>query len=63
MPDKETAVTQYKVIGTRAVAGVAPGGVVELAPEDAAYLVEIGHLEVFATRKSKTTPETSEGGE
>lgn len=53
----------YKVVGSRAVAGVEPGGQVELPDEEAAWLIEVGHLEVIAARKTqKIISETSEDG-
>ncbi len=66
---------KYQIVGPRAVAGVLPGGVVEFDPDEAAWLIEAGHLAAIAT-KSKTKapkvevvddnqsdPELSEGGE
>jgi len=56
-------VALYKVAGRRAVAGVEPGGQVELSDEEASWLVEVGHLEVIAARKTqKIISETSEDG-
>lgn len=44
---------QYTVIGRHSVAGVEQGGVVELDPEEAGWLIEAGHLAVIATPRSK----------
>jgi hypothetical protein len=41
---------KYKIVGPRSVAGIAPGGVVEFDVEEAAWLVEAGHLAPFATK-------------
>jgi hypothetical protein len=56
---------KYTVTGTRSVAGVAPGGVVELDGELVDHLVEVGHLApVVATKspqKSDSKPSTKDG--
>lgn len=66
---------KYRVSGPRVVAGVEPGGTLELSPVEAAWLIEAGHLSEIATRKSTTKAakakavvnesdnDTSEGGE
>lgn len=54
--------TKYRVIGRNAVEGVPTGGEVEL-DGDVTYLIEGGHIEVIAARKSqKIDPEMSEDG-
>jgi uncharacterized protein YhdP len=68
---KGNGVAKYKVIGPHSVAGVETGGVVELDPEEAGWLVEAGHLELDATPKPKakaagihqSDPELNKGGE
>lgn len=40
---------KYKIVGPRSVAGVEPGGVVEFSSEEAGWLIEAGHLALFAT--------------
>lgn len=53
---------KYRVIGPHAVEGVPTGGIVEF-DFDVTYLVEGGHIEVIAARKSqKIDPEMSEDG-
>lgn len=55
---------KFKVVGNHAVAGVSPGGQVEFTDEEAAWLIEAGHLEAVATRKSvKQTSDQSEDGD
>jgi len=51
-------VAKYKVVGPCVVAGVAPGGIVELEGELIPHLIEVGHVAPIATkspRKSDTT--------
>lgn len=55
---------KFKVVGNHAVAGVPTGGEVEFTDEEAAWLIEAGHLEAVATRKSvKKNSEPSEDGD
>lgn len=56
---------KYKVIGPRAVAGVQPGGIVELEGELVPHLVDVGHLEVVATKspQKKSEPAETKDGE
>ena len=53
---------KYRVIGRNAVEGVPTGGIVEL-DGDVDRLIEGGHIEVIAARKTqKIISETSEDG-
>ncbi len=53
---------KYRVVGPHAVDGVETGGVVEF-DGDVDRLIEGGHIEVIAARKSqKIDPEMSEDG-
>lgn len=66
---------KYQIVGPRPVAGVEPGGVVEFHPEEAAWLIEAGHLAPIATKSkakaakvevvedNQSDSELSEGGE
>lgn len=53
---------KYRVVGRNAVEGVPTGGIVEL-DGDVDRLIEGGHIEVIAARKTqKIISETSEDG-
>jgi hypothetical protein len=49
---------KYKVVGPHAVAGVAPGGVVELEGELIPHLVEVGHVAPVATKSPQKSDQT-----
>ena len=54
--------TKYRVVGRNAVEGVPTGGLVEL-DGDVDRLIDGGHIEVIAARKTqKIISETSEDG-
>lgn len=55
---------RVKVIGTRAVAGVAPGGTVELDPErvNIAALVDAGHVEPAGSAPARKARADESGG-
>lgn len=47
---------KYRIVGTRAVDGVAPGGTVEMDAERGDALARAGHLEVVAPAKKAPAP-------
>lgn len=51
---------KYKVVGSRVVAGVAPGGVVELEGELVPHLVAVGHVEPVVVKQPPKSPQKSE---
>jgi hypothetical protein len=54
---------KFRVIGPRVVAGVEPGGTLELSPDEAHWLIEAGHLERIATkRKSAPAAKAADAG-
>jgi hypothetical protein len=57
------SMAKFRVIGPRVVAGVEPGGTLELSPDEAHWLIEAGHLERIATkRKSAPAAKAADAG-
>ena len=52
---------RYKIVGGQAIAGIEPGGTVEMSPEEAAWLIEAGHLEPVSQPKEPGTTKRKEG--